>query len=198
MVQKYVVYRKIGKCSRNLFSRKLQALKWRHNHSQSPVFGLAGLHPTGNEISCFWYIKTRGRKIAEHFFAILISTSWIFYQAHKKICNIHLKRFFLRKFLTSVSTCYSCKFLCTSNLKVLLINAFILEYFGYNNKSSHIQWLSFLFLVDTCLEHSCLVQFSYLNTVCFGPLHFPSSFLELQEVLEQARIQDFEMGGELL
>ena len=78
MVPKYIIYKKIGKC-------------------QSSVLGLAGLYPTGSEISCFWYIKTRGRKIAiEHVFAILISTSWRFYQAHKKICNIHLE-IFLKK-----------------------------------------------------------------------------------------------------
>ena len=98
MVPKYIIYKKIRKCRRNLFSQKLQILKWHHNHSQSPVLGLAGLYPTGSEISCFWYIKTRGRKIAiEHVFAILISTSWRFYQAHKKICNIHLKEIFLKK-----------------------------------------------------------------------------------------------------
>ena len=41
-----------------------EVLKWRHNRSQSPVFGLAVLYPTGGEIWRFWYIKTRGRKIA--------------------------------------------------------------------------------------------------------------------------------------
>ena len=58
-----VFSKKIRKCRRNLFSAKLEVLKWRHNHSQSPAFGLAVLYPTGSEISCFWYIKTRGRKI---------------------------------------------------------------------------------------------------------------------------------------
>ena len=31
---------------------------------------------------------------------------------------------------------------------------------------------------------SCPVQFSHLNPVCFGPLHVPSSFLQLQGTLE--------------
>ena len=61
----------IRKCWRNLFFAKLGVLKWHHNRSQSPVFGLAVLYPTGSEIWRFWYIKTRGRKIAiEKFFAI--------------------------------------------------------------------------------------------------------------------------------
>ena len=53
---------------------------------QSPVFGLAVLYPTRSEISRFWYIKTRGRKIAIEFFflAILISTLWRSYRAKKK------------------------------------------------------------------------------------------------------------------
>ena len=59
----HFVYKKIRKCRRNLFSAKLEVLKGRHNHSQSPAFGLAVLYPTRSEISCFWYIKTRGRKI---------------------------------------------------------------------------------------------------------------------------------------
>ena len=64
-----------------------------HNRSQSPVFGLAVLYPTGSEIWRFWYIKTRGRKIAieKFFFAILITTLGRFNQANKKICHIHLK-----------------------------------------------------------------------------------------------------------
>ena len=31
---------------------------------RSPVFGLAILYHTGSESSRFWYVKTRGRKIA--------------------------------------------------------------------------------------------------------------------------------------
>lgn len=37
-------------------------------HSKSTVFGLAVLYPNGSEISRFWYIKTRKRKIAITFF----------------------------------------------------------------------------------------------------------------------------------
>ena len=60
-----------------------------NNHSQSPVFGLVVLYPTGSEISRFWFIKTLGKeKIAIEyiFFAILTSTLWRFYWANKKIC----------------------------------------------------------------------------------------------------------------
>ena len=31
-------------------------------HSQSPVFGLAVLYPTGSEISRFWYVKNTGKE----------------------------------------------------------------------------------------------------------------------------------------
>ena len=51
---------------RNLFFAKLPVLKWRHNHSQFPVFGPAVLYPTGSEISRFWYVKTRGKKITSN------------------------------------------------------------------------------------------------------------------------------------
>ena len=48
---------------------KLEVLKWCHIRSQSPVFCLVILYPTGSEIWRFWYIKTGGRKIAiEKFF----------------------------------------------------------------------------------------------------------------------------------
>ena len=69
MVKKCTVYKEIKKCQRNLFLAKL--LKWRHNHSQSPVFGLTVLNPTGSEIWCFWYIKTPARKIAIEIFVLL-------------------------------------------------------------------------------------------------------------------------------
>lgn len=47
---------------------KLNVLKWRLNHSQSPVFGLVVFHSTESEILHFRYIKTRGRKIAIEIF----------------------------------------------------------------------------------------------------------------------------------
>ena len=53
MVQKCVVYKKIRKCQINLFSSKLQVLKWRHIHSQSLSFGVVVLQPTRSEISRF-------------------------------------------------------------------------------------------------------------------------------------------------
>ena len=66
-----------SKWLRNPFFAKLEALTWRHIHSQSPVFGLAILYPTGSEISRFWYIKTRGRKIAiEKFTLLYIQVHW--------------------------------------------------------------------------------------------------------------------------
>ena len=69
--------RKKRKCRRNLFFARLGVLKWRHNHSQSPVFGLAVLYPTGSEIWRFWYMKTRGRKIAiENFSLLYKSIHW--------------------------------------------------------------------------------------------------------------------------
>ena len=36
------------------FFAKLEVLKWRHNRSQSPVFSLVVLYPTGSEIWRFW------------------------------------------------------------------------------------------------------------------------------------------------
>ena len=60
--------------SLNLFSTKLQVLKWHHNHSQSTEFGLAVLYPAGSEIWCFWFITTQGGKIAiEIFFLLFLS-----------------------------------------------------------------------------------------------------------------------------
>ena len=42
-----------------------------------PCFCLAVLYPTGSEIWCFWYIKTRERKIAmENFFLLHLSAHW--------------------------------------------------------------------------------------------------------------------------
>ena len=78
---------------------------------------------------------------------------------------------------------------------MLLINAFnilFLEYFVTITSLSHsVIILSLLgghmfevTLSPTVSFCSCPVQFSYLNTVCFAPLHFPSFFLQLQEALE--------------
>ena len=67
----------IRKSQRNPFFARLGVLNWRHNCSQSPVFGLAVLYPTGSEIWCFWYIKTRERKIAmEKTFLLYLSVHW--------------------------------------------------------------------------------------------------------------------------
>ena len=94
---------------RNLFSRSLwlgrrspahesrqlrRLLKWRHNHSQSPVFGLAVLYPTGSEISRFWYIKTRERKIAIEIFSLLyIPVHWgDLIEQIKKPCHTRLNQ----------------------------------------------------------------------------------------------------------
>ena len=86
-----VVYEKIRKRRRNLFFARLGVLNWRHNRSQSPGFGLAVLYPTGSEIWCFWYIKTRERKIAmEKPFLLYLSVHWgDFIEQIKKICHIH-------------------------------------------------------------------------------------------------------------
>ena len=61
----------IRKWLRNLFSAKLQDPKWPHIYSQSPVFGLTVLCPTGSEIWRFWFIKTPGRKIDIKIFVLL-------------------------------------------------------------------------------------------------------------------------------
>ena len=78
---------------RNLFFARPGVLNWRHNRSQSPVFGLAVLYPTGSEIWCFWYIKTRERKIAmEKPFLLYLSVHWgDLIEQIKKICHIHFK-----------------------------------------------------------------------------------------------------------
>ena len=71
------VYEKMRKRQRNLFFARLGALNWRHNCSQSSVFGLAVLYHTGSEIWCFWYIKTREREIAmEKTFLLYLSVHW--------------------------------------------------------------------------------------------------------------------------
>ena len=74
------------KTSEKSVFHELGVLNWRHNRSHSPVFGLAVLYPTESEIWCFWYIKTRERKIAmeKNFFAVLISTLGRFDRANKK------------------------------------------------------------------------------------------------------------------
>ena len=92
-VQKCVVYKKIRKCWRNMFSVKLEVPKWCHKHSQFPVFELAVLYPTGSEISRFWYIKTRGRKLTiKYFFLLYLSVHCgDFIKQIKKICHIHFK-----------------------------------------------------------------------------------------------------------
>ena len=78
MVQKCIVYKKIRKWLRNLFSAKLHVLKWHYNLI---IPSLCFRYPTGREISSFWYIKTRGRKIAiECFVCCTLSLGkWMFY-----------------------------------------------------------------------------------------------------------------------
>ena len=54
---------------KSVFFVILGVLNWCHNSSQSPVFGVTVLYPTGSEIWRFWHIKTWGKKIAiEKFF----------------------------------------------------------------------------------------------------------------------------------
>ena len=75
-----------------------EVLKWRHNHSQSPVFCLAVLYPTGSEIWRFWYIKTRERKTAiENFSFVYIPVYWgDLIEQIKKICHIHFNNSVLK------------------------------------------------------------------------------------------------------
>ena len=76
-----------------LFFVRLGILNWRHNRSQSTVFGVSILYPTGSEIWRFWHIKTRGRKIAiEKYFLLHLSAHWgDLIEQIKKICHIHFK-----------------------------------------------------------------------------------------------------------
>ena len=103
MVQYCVVYEKIRKRWRNLFFARLGVLNWRHNRSQSPVFGLAVKYPTGSEIWCFWYIKTRERKIVmEKTFLLYLSVHWRdLIEQIKKSCHIYT---LTRTFVLSVTT----------------------------------------------------------------------------------------------
>ena len=93
--RRLVVYKKIRKYRRNLFFAKLGVLNWRHNRSQSPVFGLAVLYSTGSEIWRFWYIKTRGRKIAINKKLLYLSVQWgdLIEQIKKKSVIYTLRKF---------------------------------------------------------------------------------------------------------
>ena len=93
MVQKCVVYKKIRKCRRNLFSPKLKVLTDDITIILSLLsFGLALLYHTGGEISRSWYVKTRVKKIA-------IKISLLYLSAHcrdfigeiKKACYTDFK-----------------------------------------------------------------------------------------------------------
>ena len=81
------------KTSEKSVFREASSQSWRHDRSQSPVFGLAVLYPTGSEIWCFWYIKARERKIAmEKFFLLHSSAHWgDLIEQIKKVCHIHFK-----------------------------------------------------------------------------------------------------------
>ena len=120
MLQKCIVYKKIIKCQRNLFSLKLQALKWRHNPSQSPRFV-----PHRKWNFMFLVQQNTGK---ENSYRLFFCYSYqyiveILSSKQKKWTVIYtLNRFFYRKFLTSISTCYQFKFLWTLNFNVLLIN----------------------------------------------------------------------------
>ena len=80
-------YKKIRKCLRNLFSVKLEILKWHHNHSQSPVLVSQFCTPAEVKLHICGTSKHRDEKSISnilYFFAILISTLWRFYRANKK------------------------------------------------------------------------------------------------------------------
>ena len=90
-----------------------------------------------------------------------------------------LKWFFKTKFLTSISTCYSCKFLWTLNLNMLLINSFnilLLEYFvTITSLSRSVIVLSLLGrqMFEVTLQQSlfALAQFSSLIWTLFALVH---------------------------
>ena len=80
------------KCLRNLFFVRLGVLKWHHNRSQSPVFGLAVLYPIGSEICCFWYIKTlEGKLISKSKILLYWSVQWgdLIEQIKKSVIQHH-------------------------------------------------------------------------------------------------------------
>ena len=79
---------------RCLEENKKMFLKWRHNHSQSPVFGLAVLYHNGSEIWLLVHQNTWKENRYRIFFSILISTLRRFYQANANKC---VKQFFLQQ-----------------------------------------------------------------------------------------------------
>ena len=74
---------------------ELEVLKWRHNHSQCPVFGLAVLYSTGSEIWLFWNICTGKENCYRKFFFAIqmyISVHWgDLIEQLINICHIHFK-----------------------------------------------------------------------------------------------------------
>ena len=53
--------------------RKLKVLKWRHNRSHSPFFGLVVSYPSKSEISRFWYFKHGEGKALPNLFFLYLS-----------------------------------------------------------------------------------------------------------------------------
>ena len=87
MIQKCVVYKKIRKCPRHLFSAKLEVLKWRRNHT-FPVllFSVSRLcTPPEVKFDAFGTSKHgEGKSLSNNSFATLISTLGRFNRANKK------------------------------------------------------------------------------------------------------------------
>ena len=80
------------KMTEKSFFAKLGALKWRHNRSQSPGFGLVFCTPPEVKFDAFGISKHgEGKSLSKNFFATLISTLGRFNRANKKICHIHFK-----------------------------------------------------------------------------------------------------------
>ena len=69
--------------------KKLKVQKWRQNHSQSPVFGLAVLFLTGSEISRFCTSKHGAEKSLSNNFLLYLWVLWgdLFKQLKKSVIN---------------------------------------------------------------------------------------------------------------
>ena len=96
--------------SQLFFVATCNVLKWRHNHSHSPVSSCTNLYSTGGEISRFWYVKPRERKKKKEkeksisIFFIFLSLS-----GHSVDCIKKEKktlRYTLKTFLTYIAFLY--------------------------------------------------------------------------------------------
>ena len=84
----------IRKWLRNLFSAKVNVLKWHHNHSQSPLFGFTVLYPHWKWNITFLvhiHLNMGMKNCIKCFFCYTFSTLWRFYWENKKSVIYSLK-----------------------------------------------------------------------------------------------------------